>query len=1134
MAGVDPQLVRRAPRSTEDLLELLFDGLDWPRPGDLDIEDIPLLPWTPDELHLDPQAVARLDRIQQLPKLTADQPFGVFILTFEGERLPVGAIRRVVNQLVRKQRARRQQAQALWDLEDLIFFCQAGTNHHALHVVAFRDTDRRPVMKVISWNTASTEDRIRLVGDTNLPALTWPEADTKVEQWRQRWTAGFTAGYRQAIRSADTLATQMAEVATNVRDEVTALYEVETADGPLRMLYAELKTNLREDLTPSGFADMYAQTMVYGLLTARITNPDGFSADALDDALKFDNPLLDALYASFRQQANAAIDVDEFGLHDLAEVLAQVDIDQVLADFGANNRKDDPVVFFYEEFLERYDPSQRRELGTYYTPGPVVRCIVRAIDDTLKALGLPDGVADQTSWADYQTRTGTPIPTGANPDEPVVRAIDPATGTGTFLIEWLRQATDNLDGRTDASIEDVVAQLDAFEISLSSYAVAHLKATLELPPEVRTHQPTNILLADTLAGPRPLQIAAFGEDPVAAEGQRAQHLKYDTPHTVVFGNPPYDKVEQEGSGGWITSPNDDSKALFADILDPARQHTIFSHHSSLYNLYVYFWRWAIWKAFEQSPSGPAVVAYITASSWLTGPGFLGLRQLIRELADDIYVIDLGGDNLGARKDENVFPIQSPVAITLLVRRDQTDRTQPATVHYHRINGTRSEKLATLGQFRLDQAGWQEGPNGWHKPLAPVTGAADWADYPQLSDLLPWQQPGCMFSRTWPIAPHPALLEQRWDRFVATNDPDDRAACYITPRSGRSIHTKVGDLPRLVDLPIGAAHAPIRGYGYRSFDRQWAFNDPRLAKTDSPSLWASHSTRQAFMASFITKKLGSGPAATVTTYVPDKDYFCGRGGKDVIPLFRDADGTPNADPALLALYGETLGLSCSVAVEDLFAYVYGVLAGADYTDRFAEELETPGPRVPLTSDTDLFTHMAEHGRRLLWLHTYGERFGDGQPERLEVPDRIRWNRPVTVLPDTPRDNRYNPDTQILHVGDGDLVGVREVVWNFEVSGMQVVKKWLGYRTRAGTGRSASSRSPLDQIRPDHWYNEWSDELRELVYVLDATIEAAPHGTDLLDQICTGPLIGADELPPVPEVHRKVPRTPKASPGQMNLA
>lgn len=1129
---IDEQLIRNAPRSTEDLLELLFTGLDWPRPAGMDIEDIPLLPWTPNELHLDPDQVAKLERIQQLPRLTDDQPFGVFILTFEGGRLPIGAVRRLVNQLVRKKRAQREQAASLWDLEDLIFFCQAGEHHHALHVVSFSETDKRPVMKVISWTSESTPQRIQLVGTTNLPALAWPESGTNPQVWRKRWAEGFTATYRQGIRTAAALADQMAEVAATVRDEVSALYEIETSQGPLRTLYAELRRNLREDLDPQGFADMYAQTMVYGLLTARITNPEDFTPGALDQALRFENPLLDALYTSFREQSDTSVDVDEFGLHDLAETLASVDVDQVLADFGAGNRKDDPVVFFYEQFLERYDPQQRRELGTYYTPLPVVRCMIRAVDDLLKhELQLPEGIADATTWLEYEQRTGIPRPAGVEPEHPVVRAIDPATGTGTYLIEWLRHGTQGQQD-ADAKAAELLRRLDAFEINLSAYAVAHLKVGLELPAELRSVRSANILLTDTLAGRSSNQLSVFGDDPIAEEGQRARHLKFETNHSVTIANPPYDRVEQAGLGGWITQPEDGSRAPFADILDPARQNTIFSHHASLYNLYVYFWRWAIWKTFEQLPSGPGIVAYITASSWLHGPGFLGLRQLVRELVDDIYVIDLGGDNLGSRTEENVFPIQSPVAITLLIRRNLSDCNWPAAVHYHRVSGTREEKLAALDHLHLGQVDWQDGPSGWHEPLVPPTGADSWMGYPRIVDLFPWQQPGCKFGRTWPIAPDPDLLIDRWSRFVATDDPIDRAECFVTAKTGRNIHTQVGSATRLADLPVGAPAPAIRRYAYRSFDRQWALVDPRIASLERPALWGSWSEDQAFLTSLLTKQISNGPALVATAYVPDLDYYSGRGGKDVIPLYRDQLGTPNADPATLSVIGKSLGYGTAVGVESLFAYVYGALAGTHYTERFQEELGTPGPRVPLTIDPHLFEAMERHGSYLLWLHTYAERFaGDGRPDRLVLPSTLEWALPVDRIPETARDCSYDPEANAISVGDGLLRGVRPEVWAFEVSGMPVIRKWLGYRTRKGAGRSSSSKSPLDQIRPREWPDEWHEELRELVYVLDLTIELMNEGTELLEQICEGPTLAADALPAVPPELRKPPRAVQGSQAEL---
>ncbi|MCZ7628533.1 MAG: hypothetical protein M5U19_05530 [Microthrixaceae bacterium] len=414
------------------------------------------------------------------------------------------------------------------------------------------------------------------------------------------------------------------------------------------------------------------------------------------------------------------------------------------------------------------------------------------------------------------------------------------------------------------------------------------------------------------------------------------------------------------------------------------------------------------------------------------------------------------------------------------------------------------------------------PGGWFDPFEPVAGGQDWLDYPALTDLFPWQQPGCMWNRTWPVAPTHDLLVDRWSAFVAIEDPAARADAYVTPRHGRSITTRVPGLPRLVDLGPGAPSEPIVRFAPRSFDRQWAFADPRLAKTESPSLWASVSDQQIFLTSLLTSSIGRGPGATVATSVPDKHHFRGSfGAKDVVPLYRDARGTPNADPKALGAIGEGLGPGATAAIEDLFAYVYAVLGGADYTERFAEELLTPGPRIPLTADADLFAEAVAFGRELLWLHTYGERFSEGHDGVLgTLLPSIAVDGRLT-LPERPNDIEYDAGTQSLRIGDGKLTGVTPEVWAFEVSGMAVVKKWLGYRTARGAGRAASSSSPLDQIRPTSWADEWTTELLELLSVLQRTIDLQPRGIDLLDRVVAGPLIAASDLPEPPAELRKPP-------------
>jgi hypothetical protein len=401
---------------------------------------------------------------------------------------------------------------------------------------------------------------------------------------------------------------------------------------------------------------------------------------------------------------------------------------------------------------------------------------------------------------------------------------------------------------------------------------------------------------------------------------------------------------------------------------------------------------------------------------------------------------------------------------------------------------------------------------------------EWQEFPALFDLLPWQQPGCLASRTWPIAPMASTLRARWDAFVAIDDTEQRAEAFRTAKTGRNIHTKVPGMAKLSELGPDTDPEPIVRYGYRSFDRQWILEDPRLLKTEAPTLWAVRGNEQVFMATS-AGVVGGGPGASAFTCVPDYHAFRGSyGGKDIIPLYRDSSGTANVDQALLTrvteLHRDADPEASPVNGVDLFAYCYAVLAGGDYTVRFAEELETPGPRIPLTADPQLFSEMVAFGRYLLWLQTYGERFAASQPGEIRH-ESVKLNVPISTLPNTAKDNRYEPGSGVLHVADGQISGVSESVWEFAVSGMPVVKKWLGYRTARASGRAASSSSPLDHIRPDCWPAEWTEELLDLLSVLQRTVDALAAGTELLDRICDGPLIGAAEVPAPPQGLREPP-------------
>jgi hypothetical protein len=229
--------------------------------------------------------------------------------------------------------------------------------------------------------------------------------------------------------------------------------------------------------------------------------------------------------------------------------------------------------------------------------------------------------------------------------------------------------------------------------------------------------------------------------------------------------------------------------------------------------------------------------------------------------------------------------------------------------------------------------------------------------------------------------------------------------------------------------------------------------------------------------------------------------------------------------LAALFGKRLGIE-PPSVEDLASYTYALLSASAYQERFAEALRTAGLRVPITADRSLWLEAVEAGRNLLWLHTYAERFSDGAEGRarhVPVVEGIGWDEPVQNLPKDISKIRYDEESGTLVVGDGRIGGVRPDVWRYEVSGMPVLRKWLGYRTAKGTGRATTSESALDHIRPTAWADEWNDELLDLIRILTLTLDRQEALADLLDRICEGPLIPGSQLPRPTDPERQPPAT-----------
>ena len=371
------------------------------------------------------------------------------------------------------------------------------------------------------------------------------------------------------------------------------------------------------------------------------------------------------------------------------------------------------------------------------------------------------------------------------------------------------------------------------------------------------------------------------------------------------------------------------------------------------------------------------------------------------------------------------------------------------------------------------------------------------------------------------------LQERWRTLLSA---PDRAYCFKetpdrTINNGYKKFFKEEETP-IALLPNDADAPKIEPFGYRSFDRQYCFFDNRLCSRIRDALWFTKSEKQIYFATTQCQPIGSGPALTLSVPVPDLNFFCKRGAKDIHPLYRDAAATkPNILPGLLELLRKTYNVPVSPA--DFAAYVYALLAHDAYSEKFHTELGNCEIRVPLTKDAELFRRAVTLGKRLIWLHSYGQRMAPENARKGAFPHgAARCVKAVSGEPARyPEAFFYNESTQTLCVGQGEFAPVRPEVYTFEVSGLKVVQSWLKYRMKAGSGRKSS---PLNDVRPQRWTSEYTEGLLSLLWMVEATLAEYPAQQALLEEILAGGLFRAEELPPVPLKARKAPRAPQKLP------
>ncbi|MBZ5723612.1 MAG: N-6 DNA methylase [Acidobacteriia bacterium] len=908
-------------------------------------------------------------------------------------------------------------------------------------------------------------------------------------------------------RSARDLAHTTARLCRLLRDEVTE--QLAMGSEALTGLAADWRKLLFPDATDERFADGYAQAVTFGLLMARakgIGLAAGLQqvAGELSQTSSLIGGALRLLTDNAENQATL-----KTSLGTLTRVLDAVDWSKISKD------KPDAWLYFYEDFLDVYDHQLRKQTGSYYTPPEVVGAMVALVDEALRTprFGLHAGLAS-----------------------PSVTLADPAMGTGTFILGVLGKIAETVradegEGSVRGAIAAAVKRLVAFEMQLGPFAVAQLRILAEIVnlAGAAPATPVRVFVTDTLGNPHDDEGWIPGIlAPIAKSRKEANKIKREEPITVVIGNPPY-KEKAKGRGGWVESGDKNAKErpLLADWMPP-REWGAGVHSKHLRNLYVYFWRWATWKVYDHDPANKSgIVCFITVAGFLNGPGFQKMRDYLRRTCDDIWVVDCSPEGHQPEVNTRIFQgVQQPVCIVLASRSAKSKADTPARVVFQALpNGHRLDKFKALGALRLESKAWMKCPSGWRAPFLPESQRA-WATYPKLEDFFVYNGSGVMPGRTWIIAPDAESLERRWEKLV--HAPVDQKEVLFHPHLSGDRHSRrvvrdglsgYGAPTKTVADERGCCIKPVR-YGFRSFDRQWIIPDNRVINRPNPELWESRSDEQVYLTALSRTSPSSGPALTFTGFVPDLDHYNGRGGR-VFPLWTDQKASdPNLPLKLLSFLAQKYGTE--VNAEDIVAYIAGVAAHPAFTARFQEDLSTPGLRIPLTSERETFAEVAGLGRTIIWLHTFGERMTDPQKGRPAQPPRL----PPVRMPRIPKAGaipqqpaampdsiNYDAGKRRLLVGQGYVENVEPGVWLYEVSGKQVLLQWFSYRQAHRERPIIGDRrtpSPLGEIQPDYWLAEYTTELINVLNVLGCLLDLEPAQAVLLERVCAGPTIPAEEL------------------------
>lgn len=941
------------------------------------------------------------------------------------------------------------------------------------------------------------------------------------------------------ITSADQLVETLAPLAALLREEMLLglaaqekTYKAEQAkakkkgeeDSVFPPPLVGLRKDWRDTLAPSTsneeFADSFAQTVVFSLVVALSENLDlsleTFSTMA--GRLRSQHGLLGNALGLLTEHLD-----EKSSLYNALAVIVRV--------MGAaswkyiSGGKSDVYLHLYEHFLKVYNPEQRKKTGSYYTPVEVVDQMVRLVDDALRTyLGKEHGLASEG-----------------------VSVIDPAMGTGTYPLSVMHQVakTESLApaARTRA-LNRLANNLYGFELQSGPFSVAELRLNQTLK-EMGGDVPEdglNLYVADTLSDPYAKQRPVNGNTLrlLSQLSNKATRVKREVPIQVCIGNPPY-KDKAEGMGGWVES-GFRSPDVASPILDDFRAPGMGKYEYVLKNLYVYFWRWAFWKVFEDSfralkgqldsTQRAGVVCFITADGYLHGPGFAGMREYIRRSSSRGWIINVTPEGKRPPAKNAVFAIETPVSIALFLREENTDEETPADIRYVALHGTFAEKMQALAALDLDGAEFEPARSGWGDKFAPEAGG-DWDSYPALPDFYLDHFPGINPSRSWVYDPSPSILEERWAELIEGNDLQVRAERFKETRDttiskGKKplpgTDTFQGSRESLNDqiarelIPDTPNIVPV---GYRTFDRQYILADSRLIHMPSPQLWGYRVPEQIFIVEQHAHYPKAGPGLYFSYLIPDKHTFNNRGGR-AHPVL-NIGGTPNLTESAAQMLRERFGDN---APGNLVYYLAALTGHPGYVRTFDEPLQQAGIRVPLTADPELWERAVQLGKQIVWLHTYGER-GEPLPGMKylhQLPEGADYTLPTPTVdmgrtmpekkpsfsPDPVNslsEEQNSPVMGTVSFGQARCENVEKRVFDYTVGGNQVLGLWAKYRLKKPVVRRSSS---LNDILQREWPEAWSEEYERLLYTLTHLVHLEPAQEKLLDEVLAGEQIFREEF------------------------